>query len=178
MKTRYGALVLSLILGGCATSSVLVGTQRPEIPVESVRVYLQPPAQYEQVALLESSSEGAMFALSAQQKTNKVIERLKEEAAALGANGILIQGIGSGTRGAVLNSYGSANAGNYVGTGIAIPIMVKEGTAIAIYVAEPVASGSQTGQPPQPPQPVPAKQAPAQIPADGCVSCQQIGKDF
>jgi hypothetical protein len=164
MVIRSVVLTLCAVLTGCATSSVLVGTQRPEIPVEMVRVYLTPPANFEQVAILESSSEGS-FALTAQQKTNKVMERLKEEAASLGANGILIQGIGSASRGAVINNYGNVSGGSYIGTGIAVRVMVKEGSAIAIYVPEQPGASEAQQQPTQP------------QPTSGCVACQEIGKD-
>lgn len=144
------------------------------MPIESVRVYLDPPPQFEKVAILESSSEGS-FALTSQQKTNKVMARLKSEAASLGANGILVQGIATGTRGAVMNTYGNAYGNSYVGTGVAVPVMVKEGTALAIYVTDP---GAATVSPPgSQPAPSDRKEAPAQA-QDTCVSCQKIGKDF
>lgn len=90
MNNILRVVAFCLLLGGCATSHVLVGTQRPEIDPGLVRIYIDPPTQFEKVAILETSSEGS-FALTNQQKTNKVIERLKEEAASLGANGVLIQ---------------------------------------------------------------------------------------
>ncbi len=48
--------------------------------------------------LLQTSSRGA-FALTAQARMDKVIERLKKEAASLGANGILIQAVGEQSSG-------------------------------------------------------------------------------
>lgn len=162
------------VLTACATSHVLVGSQRPPVPVESVRVYLDPPQAYENIAILSSSSQGA-FAFTSQQKTNKVMERLKEEAASLGANGILIQGIGSSSRGAVVNTFGNSYGSGFVGTGVAIPVMVTEGSAIAIYVMELQAPAASL--PTQ--QPIPGSTPqPATQPNDGCVSCQNIGEGF
>lgn len=171
---RWASLACLIALTACATSHVLVGTQRPPVPIESVRVYLDPPPQFEKVAILESSSEGS-FALTSQQKTNKVLARLKAEAASLGANGILMQGIGTGSRGAVVNTYGNAYGSNYVGTGVAVPVMVKEGTALAIYVTDP---GTATARPlGTQPTPSNSEQTVPQS-RETCVSCQKIGKDF
>ena len=75
---------LMLLLAACQSSHVLVGAPRPPIDPAGGKVYLQPPSQYEQVALLEASS-AASGAFTRQQKTDKVISRLKAEAAALGA---------------------------------------------------------------------------------------------
>jgi uncharacterized protein YbjQ (UPF0145 family) len=168
---QIAAIVLALALTACATSHVLVGRQRAPIPVESVRVYLEPPATYEQVAILESSSEGA-FALTAQQKTDAVMRRLKEEAASLGANGILIQGLGTEQRGAVMTSSGNFYGSGYVGTGVAVPVMVKAGSALAIYVPDQPAAPSAVA----PTSLAPAEQ-PVPKPAE-CKSCQRIGRDW
>lgn len=190
MKRLIGAIASCLLLVGCATSHVLVGTQRPEISPEEVRIYIDPPPQFEKVAILETSSEGS-FALTSQQKTNKVIERLKEEAASLGANGVLIQAIGSAQRGSVVNSFGTATAygSTAYGTGFAVaaPVMVKEGTALAIYVPNtttynvPVAPAAVAPAPvPQPvppamhqapsPQVSPPPQTPTTAPCNACAS--------
>lgn len=170
MNNILRVVAFCLLLGGCATSHVLVGTQRPEIDPGLVRIYIDPPTQFEKVAILETSSEGS-FALTNQQKTNKVIERLKEEAASLGANGVLIQGIGSVQRGSVVNSFATANVygsrGSYTGYGsgfaVAAPVMVKEGTALAIYVPDAMAYSAPMSTV-APPQPDPAKIAPGPDP--------------
>lgn len=186
MKGILAALTGLLLLSGCATSHVLVGTQRPPVPVESVRVYLDPPAQFEKVAILESSSEGS-FAFTSQQKTNKVVSRLKAEAASLGANGILLQGVGNATRGAVINSFGTAhgyasgNSYNAYGSGMAIaaPIVVKEGAALAIYVPDTVAASQLQVQPlqqgPPPTQAQPQAPQPPAAATQGCASCNNLG---
>ncbi len=134
MKLTKQSLVLSLaLLAGCASSHVLVGTQRAPISADQVKVYLQAPAKYEEVALLESSNVGKP-AFTEQSKTNTVIARLKAEAASLGANGILLQGMGSQNVGGVATSSGSTYGSGYTGTGVVAGINNKTGTAIAIYV--------------------------------------------
>ncbi len=76
--------------------------------------------------------------MTAQGKTDKVVERLKEEAAKLGANGVLLQGIGDQPAGSVGSGFGSATAsGNSafgVGFGSSAAIYAKSGSGLAIYV--------------------------------------------
>ena len=134
MKLFLAALAC-LMLAACASSHILVGKARPAISPEQVQIYVQPPAHFEQVAILEASSQGS-FAFTSQQKTNKVVARLKKEAAALGANGILLQGIGNGTAGSVGTYTGSSYGGGSTGVGISAPVMIKEGSAMAIYVSQ------------------------------------------
>ena len=87
-------------LAACVSSHVLIGKPRPPISPDQVTVYTQPPASYEQIARLDSSSRSS-FSFGAQAKTNKVIERLKQEAAKLGANGVLLQGISDQQSGSI-----------------------------------------------------------------------------
>lgn len=185
MKGIARAAFLCLALTGCATSHVLVGTQRAPIEPEQVRIYIDPPAQFEKVAILETSSEGS-FALTNQQKTNKVIARLKAEAASLGANGVLIQAIGTAQRGSVVNSFGTASAyGNTAygsGFAVAAPIMVKEGSALAIYVPDGSALTPEAGMAapmaPTEQQPTTAPQypppPPVQSPGTPCNACANL----
>ncbi|MBS0225795.1 MAG: hypothetical protein JSS25_05580 [Proteobacteria bacterium] len=133
-------LLLALGLAGCATSShVLTGVARPAISPDQVKLYSEPPqGRYEQIAVIDAISSQS-FAFSSQQKTDKVIARLKEEAAKLGANGILLQGIASETTGGGTGvSVGGYGGGGHVGigtgVGISIPSTRKNGNALAIYV--------------------------------------------
>lgn len=132
MKVKFFApLAVVLLLAGCASSSVVVGTVRPAIAPDQVKLYLNPPKKFEQVALLESSSK-ASWSFSDQGKTNVVIARMKVEAAKVGANGILLGGIGSQTVGSV--GTGTYNGGTAFG--VSSGIMHKSGSGVAIYVTE------------------------------------------
>jgi hypothetical protein len=123
-----------MALAACASSHVLVGTPRPPISPDQVKVYLNPPpVQYEQIAILNTSSR-ASFSFSAQGKTDKVIERLKNEAAKLGANGILLQGIGDQQSGSVGVGGGSASGHVGLGFGGSVGTYQKTGNGMAIYV--------------------------------------------
>jgi uncharacterized lipoprotein YajG len=134
------ALAVTLLLAGCATSShVLVGTARAPISPDQVRIYTDPPPKYERIALLDSSSRHS-FALTDQQKTDKAIARMKEEAAKLGANGVLLQGLASQQSGSIGFGLGSASYGasSAVSTGVGTSggLYSKVASGTAIYVAE------------------------------------------
>ena len=127
---------LAVSLAGCVSSHVLIGSPRPPISPGQVGIYLQPPAQSQQIALLQSSSRAA-FAIGAQAKTDKVIERLKNEAASLGANGIVLQGLDDQAR----STVGVATSGRTAtAVGVSSGVFSKSGTAIAIYVPTEITS--------------------------------------
>ncbi len=126
-------VLLILLIAGCASSHVLVGVQRAAIDVKQVRIYTKPPTSYEEVAMLEASSRGA-FALGDQSKMDAVIQRLKQEAASLGANGVVLQMIGS-DGGGVGTGFTAGKTG--LASGFFATPMIKSGQALAIYVASP-----------------------------------------
>jgi len=126
-----------MITGCAAESHVLIGKARPPISPDQVTIYLHPPAYYEEIAIVDASSRGG-FSFTDQQKMNKVIGRLKDEAAGLGANGVLLEGVGEQQAGSVGSGFGSstANGNSAVGTGFGVSAGVfhKTGKGLAIYV--------------------------------------------
>jgi uncharacterized protein YbjQ (UPF0145 family) len=152
---------LALALGGCSTSShVLLGTPRSPIPPEQVRVYTVPPARYEQIASINANSSGSL-ALTGQQNMDKAIERMKAEAAKLGANGILLQGVSDAQTGSIGTGVGSSSYGPHssfgggVGGSFALTSKVTQG--LAIYVPADQSGGPAAPfplmAPPPPPPP-------------------------
>lgn len=133
MKRLLFGCVVAAVLSGCASSSVVVGTVRAPIDPAQVQLYVEPPAQYENVALLQASSE-ASFALTQQQKSNKTINRMKQEAADLGANGILLQTVGKEYAGSVGSGYAWGSRGSAWGLGSSAATYNQAGTGMAIYV--------------------------------------------
>jgi hypothetical protein len=138
---RIAAASAVLLLAGCATSHVLTGTPRAPIDPAQVRVYYGAPGvPYEEVALLETSS-GA-FTYGEQNKSNAVMRKLREEAASLGANGILFQGtaVGHGNTGVSIGA-GTARGGGRSftsgGVGVSISPTQKHGRGVAIYLPDP-----------------------------------------
>lgn len=136
---RCGIALTCIALTACVSSHVIVGTVRAPISPDQVKIYLHPPAKFEEVAILDSSSKGS-WAITAQGKTNKVIERLKSEAAKLGANGLLLQNIGDQQVGTVGSGFASASASGNTATGFGFgssaAIFQKNGSGLAIYVPE------------------------------------------
>src|SRR5229473_5374803 len=87
------ASILVMGLAACAPSShILLGAARAPIAPSDVKVYLQPPPTFEQIAILNASAN-SMFGTGGQGSVDKVIQRLKEQAAKLGANGIILEGM-------------------------------------------------------------------------------------
>ncbi len=137
MRTILLAAVAGL--AGCVSSHVIIGQVRPPIATDQVKIYWHPPAKYDEVALLDTSSRHS-FSITAQGKTDAVIERLKEEAAKLGANGVLLEGIGDQSAGTVSSGYAQATATGHsayaTGFGVSGNVMMKKGNGMAIYVAQ------------------------------------------
>jgi hypothetical protein len=122
------------VVVGCASSHVLTGKPRPPLSPDQVTVYVSPPpVQYEQIAILNTSSRGS-FSFTAQGKTDKVIARLKEEAAKLGANGLLLQNIEDRQSGSIGTSLGGGSGNVGGGLGGSIGTYQKAGNGLAIYV--------------------------------------------
>jgi hypothetical protein len=136
-----GSIVCTVLLAGCSASShVLTGTARPPIAPESVRIYNQPPpGKYEQIATVTASSQGSL-AIGSQQNLDKAIERLKEEAAKLGANGVLLQNIQDQQSGSVGVGVGgssySASSASGAGVGGSSALTSKVVSGIAIYLPQ------------------------------------------
>jgi hypothetical protein len=83
------------VLSGCTivkTSNVMVGEKRAPIAASQVKLYTTPPAKYVEIALL-SVDAGHDFR-SAQDLMDAAIERLKADAASMGANGVLLNNVG------------------------------------------------------------------------------------
>lgn len=129
------ALAAVVMLAGCAASShVLVGTARTPISPDQVKIYLQPPPRYEEIATIDASSSGTPV-FTDQRKMDRAIGRLKQEAAKLGANGILLEGTSDQQTGGIGLGTGSASGNSAFGIGTSFGIVIKTATGIAIYVA-------------------------------------------
>ncbi len=133
-----GAAAAAMALAACVSSHVLVGTQRPPIPTDQVRIYLRPPAQrYEEIAILDTSSRYS-FSITAQGSTDAVIHRLKAQAAKLGANGVLLDEVGREATGSVGTGIGTSTSGGHASFGFGISTSAttfqRTGSGLAIYV--------------------------------------------
>ena len=129
MKKLIVSLIVIIFLGCYPVSHIIVGETRSPISPSKVKIYLEYPEEYEIIARIDASSEFAFrdpsFDITWQSKMDKMIQRLKIEAAQLGANGIVIEGTTNQTR---QNMRAEEN-----GTSIS-ESHFKTGTATAIFV--------------------------------------------
>jgi hypothetical protein len=128
-------------VAACSSSSpVLVGQSRPAIPVDQVKVYSHPPPVFEEIAVLNASSK-SVFSPGGPQQIDKVVERLKEQAAQLGANGVILEGFSDAQTASLGTGVGSQsysrNSAVGVGVGGTFGIFKKTGKGRAIFVPPP-----------------------------------------
>lgn len=137
MNIRCAALLgLALLSAGCAsTSKVMLGQARAPVDPATVQIYSTPPAESQEIAQLESASA---VGFGTQGQTDAAVMRLKREAAALGANGVILMGVGS-SGSPVGMSVGAGSYGSHVGggVGIGIPTTQKRAAGVAIWVPNP-----------------------------------------
>lgn len=134
-------LLFALLLAGCATSHMLTGTPRPPIDPAQVRIYHSPPpGGFEEIAILETRSGALTY--GEQKKLDSVMRKLREEAASLGANGVLLQGTADGYSNSAVSV--GAGGGRYsgrsfggVGVGVNVSPTQVHASGIAIHVPNP-----------------------------------------
>lgn len=122
-------ITVIFILGalfGCATgSTIITGTKRSAISPNEVKIYLDPPAEYESIGIIEVSSD---VLLSRQAAQDKAMDALKSRAAKAGANGVLLTNTESqsvGTAGYYSNGifYGGGSSNKILAQGRAIHVI-------------------------------------------------------
>lgn len=125
-RYRLAPLLVTLILlalGACASgSSIVTGTMRSPISPVQVAIYLELPTEFEVVGLVNASSDAGW---TEQGSVDYAIQELKEQAAKLGANGVLL--VSSGERTTI----------TYVASGsvlVPVPVTVKTVQGRAIFV--------------------------------------------
>jgi hypothetical protein len=101
--------VLASVLAGCATATVIpVGNARAPVDPSQVRLYAQPPPHYEVLGLITGNSN---YEGSGQNGVSDMVAKIKEQAAKLGANGVLL--------GKMAQQYlGSSGGATYLGWGV------------------------------------------------------------
>lgn len=97
LKTMTLAVSLT-VLAGCTidtySTHVITGSPHEAIAAEQVKLYTDPPAHYEVIGLINArAEEGFMDEEQEQTLVDAAITQLKDEAAKLGANGIIIEGV-------------------------------------------------------------------------------------
>lgn len=125
------------VLAGCATSSqVLTGTPRAAIAATEVRVYTQAPPSFEEIAVLNASRR--CISSAGERAIQKMIERMKNQAALLGANGLLLEDFSDAQDFSLGTSLGSEsythNGSISVGAGGSLGVVKKTARGRAIVV--------------------------------------------
>jgi hypothetical protein len=123
---KYIFLFAILLLAGCASgSSIVVGEVREAIDPNQVELYLEIPETYEVIGIVTASSDAGW---TEQGSVDYAVEELKNQAARVGANGVLIESTGS-QNSTVVGGYGTG----YI---YAVPVTAKSVTGKAIYVSQ------------------------------------------
>jgi hypothetical protein len=85
--------LISILLSACSASShLIIGEVRSPINMTEVKIYTEKPEVFEKIAIIDASSKNS-FAFTEQGKMDAALELLKQEAAKLGANGILLRSV-------------------------------------------------------------------------------------
>ena len=126
MKSALTLIISMFILTACASGSyILTGQKRDPINPSEVKLYTEAPAQYETIGIVKASSDSGW---SQQGDMDLAVEELKNQAALLGANGVILSSTGE----VVSTSVGATSGGvTYVSSSSAQTISGK-----AVYVAE------------------------------------------
>ncbi len=94
--SRLMPLLLAMfVINGCAITnetSVIVGKTRTPTTPDQVKLYTKAPAKYEEIAII--SADAAHDFMGKQELMNIAISKIKAEAAKVGANGVLLDGVG------------------------------------------------------------------------------------
>ena len=114
MKKIILALFVSVITGCATGSSIVVGEVREATDPSQVKLYLEVPDSYEVIGIVTASSDAGW---TEQGSIDYAVEELKNQAAKLGANGVLIESTGSQTS-TVVGGYGT-------GYTYAVPVTAK-----------------------------------------------------
>ena len=135
---RWVAIVLLLTVNtACAPTQVLTGTARAPIDPEDVVIYSVAPANAQPIALISASSR-SLIAAGGAFAIDRVVQRLKERAARLGANGLILDDFDdqqSLALGAGVSSDTYTHNGNIsVGLGGFFGYFKKTGSGRAVYV--------------------------------------------
>ena len=138
------AISLAVALNACASSTqVLTGMSRPSIPASQVRIYTQQPQHFEEIAVF-AASRRSVSAAGGERAIARMIDSMRNQAAQLGANGLLLDdfsdagalGLDTGVGSQTYTHNGSID----LGVGASLGVVKKSARARAIYVAPAVQS--------------------------------------
>jgi hypothetical protein len=130
-------LAAACLICGCSTRPIIVGQVRPPINPQAVRVYREPPRHFERIAIIDSPA-GTSWIFPDQPSMDLGISRLRDQAATLGANGILLQRVYDVAAGGLAIGGGGFGYGGHSfyggGGSVGGPLINHRVQAVAIYV--------------------------------------------
>jgi len=139
MKNIFGVLTIAAsLLAGCAITnetSLVIGQARAPIKADQVKLYTTPPDKYEEIAIV--SADAAHDFMSKQDLLNISVAKIKEEAAKVGANGVLLDNVGDSYIGSsgMMTSMVTKGRGPVVGVGAMNARTGKVVSGKAIFVS-------------------------------------------
>lgn len=134
MNKLLASALLCLLVAGCSVASspashYVTGEVRPAISPADVAVFIdEVPAGYSQIATLSANSSNSMN-MPGQSESEEVLEHLKAEAAALGANGVILVSL--------YDEPVTVREGSFNGTQMSSREAVryrKKGEALAVFI--------------------------------------------
>ena len=92
MKATITVIFCILVLSACASGSyILTGQKRDPIQAADVKLYTEPPENYVVIGIVKASSDSGW---TQQGDMDYAVQELKNQAAQLGANGVILYGTG------------------------------------------------------------------------------------
>jgi hypothetical protein len=124
-------LLIVMVLTGCASGThIITGIQRPKIKPEQVVLYQIPPAKFEIIGIVNARGPG-----TTQHNMNQAVNELKQEAADIGANGIILGSVNPGSESVGFSSGTAFGGGTTFGaTGVGFSGTGVQISGQAIYV--------------------------------------------
>lgn len=140
IKPWLAVCAFSALLTACASGShIITGVQRPAIDPQLVKVFSKAPSQsYEIIGTVEATSSRGV---TQQERLASAVATLKNEAAELGANGVIVNNLENNQTGGVTPrtrigiSTGTGGFRTGVSTGIIVNPASVTGTAIYLLGA-------------------------------------------
>lgn len=137
---RVLILSAAVLLTSCAVTnetSVLIGTARTATTPDKVKLYSVPPKKYVDIAIIQATA--AHDFMDKQALMSTAVDNAKKEAAKVGANGILLDGLGDyqvGSSGVALMQNPAYRGAPAIGVGSSNIRTGKQLSGKAIYVTE------------------------------------------
>lgn len=131
INTLIIAAACALLMAGCTTGThIVMGKQRTPIKPEDVTLYQTPPAHFEAVGIVNSTTPGRF-----QYNMDSAVEELKVQAAKIGANGVILGSASQGSENVtagVSSGYGGGSAFSGSVVGVSSTGIQLSGTAIYV----------------------------------------------